>query len=300
MGPGVAPASTNNNQQAAAAPIPVTAARAERDAMANAVAANSLRTNAGANGGVIGQLARRIAAALHAPPSVPAAAFEFVWAVGLTTDDDIVVANPYGIGYIPDGVSLPEQAILVSADDAIPARERGTWVGLPYLALQGWAHFHGKSLKMIFGTETELKGFDVGAAKDVLQPDDIPENGTMQGRGRLQVISAAAAAALDGVSDIELASVLPPRPVQDVVPDEESAQKLWMEMLKPLMRTIGSNAGGEHLKRFIEYAVYRQQAALYRAYTAPYVVAQREAISEWIYWQHVTVIIADALNSELV
>ena len=120
--------------------------------------------------------------------------FGFYWVTALTVDGTIVVANSYGIGYIPEGVNLPEQVKMASADESIPAVDRGKWATYPMLTLKGWAEQHSTALRMVIATESQFQGFDPGAAKMILQPDDIPENGQMQGRSRLEVIAPQAAA----------------------------------------------------------------------------------------------------------
>lgn len=299
-GPGVAAAGTNNQQAAAAAaPIPVSPARAERDAMAAAAKAGLLQRKSAGNTDADIEIARRISAALHAPPSIPAASYQFVWAVGVTSEGQILVANSYGIGYIPDGVKLPGQVTLVSADEAISPAERGRWVNFPFLAVQGWAQFHGKTLRAIIGTPEEIKPYKASMHAEELAPDDIPADGTMQGRSRLQVIAPEAAARLEEWSDVTLYEALPPRPVQDAPPDAKQTMKLWVEAIKPLLRTTGTNGPIDHLIKLIAYADHMQNVELYKAYTAPHVAAQREAMSDWIYWQHISSICQDATNPVL-
>lgn len=299
-GPGVAAAGTSNQQAAAAAaPIPVSPARAERDAMAAAAKAGLLQRKSAGNTDADIEIARRISAALHAPPSIPAASYQFTWAVGVTSEGQILAANSYGIGYIPDGVKLPGQVTLVSADEAIPPAERGRWVNVPFLALQGWAQFHGKTLRAIIGTPDEVKPYKSSMHAEELAPDDIPADGTMQGRSRLQVIAPEAAARLEEWSDVTLYEALPPRPVQDAPPDVKQTMKLWVETIKPLLRTTGTNGPIDHLTKLIAYADHMQNVELYKAYTAPHVAAQREAMSDWIYWQHVSSICQDATNPVL-
>lgn len=299
-GPGVAAAGTNNQQAAAAAaPIPVSPARAERDAMAAAAKAGLLQRKSAGNTDADIEIARRISAALHAPPSIPAASYQFVWAVGVTSEGQILAANSYGIGYIPDGVKLPGQVTLVSADEAISPAERGRWVNVPFLALQGWAQFHGKTLRAIIGTPDEVKPYKSSMHAEELAPDDIPADGTMQGRSRLQVIAPEAAARLEEWSDVTLYEALPPRPVQDAPPDAKQTMKLWVETIKPLLRTTGTNGPVDHLTKLIAYADHMQSVELYKAYTAPHVAAQRAAMSDWIYWQHVSSICQDATNPVL-
>ena len=293
MGPGVVPASTNNQQQAAAAPIPVSAARAERDAIAAATRGETPRP---ADADL--EMARRIAAALHAPPSIPEFSLNFVWAVGLTTDGQILAANPYGIGYIPDGVQLPNQVLMVSADESIPAPIRGRWVNHPFLALVGWTTFHGKELRVVFGTREEVAGFG-SATAIILEPDDIPANGTMVGRSRLEVIAPHAASRLATWSELDLLDAIPPQPVQLVAPDPGQEHELWGKALTPLLRTTGTNGPFDHLTALQTYTVHAQHEALYRAYTAPYADAQRSAIADVFYWQHVWSLLTDALNPQL-
>ena len=82
---------------------------------------------------------------------------------------------------------------MATADESIPAAVRGTWATYPILALHGWAQHHDTDLRAVIATEDQFKGFDPGAAKIVLRPDDIPDNGTMEGRHRLHVIAPDAA-----------------------------------------------------------------------------------------------------------
>ena len=100
---------------------------------------------------------------------------------------------------------------MVTADECIPASVRGTWATYPILALHGWAQHHSTDLRAVIATEDQFKGFDPGAPKIVLRPDDIPENGTMEGRHRLQVIAPDAAMKLAGVAvPVCPTSCLPP------------------------------------------------------------------------------------------
>lgn len=267
--------------------------------MAAAAKAGLLQRKSAGNTDADIEIARRISAALHAPPSIPAASYQFTWAVGVTSEGQILAANSYGIGYIPDGVKLPGQVTLVSADEAIPPAERGRWVNVPFLALQGWAQFHGKTLRAIIGTPEEVKPYKSSMHAEELAPDDIPADGTMQGRSRLQVIAPEAAARLEEWSDVTLYEALPPRPVQDAPPDAKQTMKLWVETIKPLLRTTGTNGPVDHLTKLIAYADHMQSVELYKAYTAPHVAAQRAAMSDWIYWQHVSSICQDATNPVL-
>lgn len=273
------------SQPAVAAAVPVTAARAERDA-----AAASLRRESGTDPV---QVARRIAAALNAPPSVPEFEIGFVWATGLAVDGTIIVANSYGLGYIPEGVNLPQNVRMASADESIPPANRAKWAAYPYLALQGWAQAHDTRLRLVFGTEEQLQGIDPGAPKVMLTEQDIPADGTMQGRSRLEVIAPEAAARLAAVGDADLTTLLPLRPADDTPPQDDT-DALWFEMLKPLMQA-GTGTEVAHLEAFIPYANNEYELALHRAHTATEAVAQRAAIADWVYWQHVSVLISDAL-----
>lgn len=85
--------------------IPVSAARAARDA---ATAAASARQRG--RGDAL-RLARRIAAALNASDN-NAGDYGFFWITAVTTDGSIVVANSYGLAYIPDGMELPNKVYL--------------------------------------------------------------------------------------------------------------------------------------------------------------------------------------------
>jgi hypothetical protein len=275
---------------AAAAPVPVSAARAERDAIMSAATAGALRRKTNGNDPM--QRARHIAAALN----VGVMDFGFFWVTGVTVDGTIVVANSYGLAYIPDGVHLPDQVRMASADDSIPASERASWATYPVLAVQGWAQHHNHQLRAVVATEEQFANFDPGVAKIILTRDDIPEDGTMQGRSRLEVIAPAAAQQLSAVSDFGLNELLPPAPA-DVEPPADETAKLWFEVAKPLMST-NPQRSGPHLAAFIKYAAHAQSLALHRAQTAQDPPDQRRAIADWVYWQHLAVLISDATNAE--
>lgn len=218
------------------------------------------------------------------------------WLTGLTTDGSIVVANNYGIGFIPDGVNLPERVKFVSADESIPPVERGKWATYPIVALHGWAQAHDTSLRAVVATEEQFKGFDSGVAQVVLQPDDLPTNGQMQGRSRLEVIAPDAMAKLAKVSDTALGELLPPAPADPDGPVDRRA-KLLREVFQPLL----SKDPGRvvvHLNAMIAYANHMQELALHRAHTAVGPDAQRAAIADGIYWQHLSVLTTDAISDE--
>lgn len=251
-----------------------------------------MRRQSGSNDPV--QVARRIAAALNAPQSIPALSWGFAWATGLTVDGTVVVANTYGLGYIPEKVNLPDHVRMVTADESIAPSERAKWAAYPFLALQGWAQLSNTRLQAVFGTEEQLKGIDPGARKVYLDAADIPEDGTMRGRNRLEVIAPGPAAQLKGIGDAALADLLPPDPVDDT-PPEDNSEKLWFDMIKPLMRS-GRGRESAHLEAFVAYANESEQLALHRAQTADAAPAQRAAIADWVYWQHLGVLVSDALS----
>lgn len=272
----------------APAPVPVSAARAERDAIATAATAGALRRQSAGSDPL--QLARRIAAALNAEPNID---FGFFWVTALTQDGQIVVANSYGLGYIPDGVNLPEQVRMASADESIPLGERAKWATYPILAVQGWAQHHNLRLRAVVATEDQFKNFDPGTAKVTLRSDDIPDSGKMQGRNRLAVIAPDAASQLASVSATALSELLPPAP-SDTNPPPDETSNLWFEVMKPMMST-NPERGIAHLEAFVKYADHAQEQALYRAHTAPDAATQRGAIADWVYWQHLSVLTSDAL-----
>lgn len=269
------------------AAIPVSVARAERDAIAAANAArrsdapDALRT------------ARLVAAALNAPGALGATDFGFFWVTGVTTDDDVVVANSYGIGYVPQGVELPEPVVLVSADDAIPIAKRAAWATYPFVAVQEWAAHHGKTLRAIIATEAQFAGVDPGAAKVVLAPDDIPDDGAMGGRSRLLVTDPAAAQKLAATSDGELNRLLP-QTATSAVPPADRRMDLWFEVMKPL---TSSAEGREtaHLKAFRTYVENAYDVALDAAHAATEPTAKRRATADVMYWGYVCDLLDDAL-----
>jgi len=315
-------------------PIPVSAARAERDAIADAATADAAR-RAGPDAL---QVARRIAAALNAPGS-GMGDLGFFWVTAVTTGGEIVVANSYGLAYIPDGVRLPEQVYMATADDAIPAPERARWATYPVMAVQGWADHHDTKLRAVIATEQQLANSDSGAAKVVLKPDDIPESGDMAGRSRVEVVDPEAAERLAATPDARLIGLLPPapadtdpsagkRPVSDVIDPEAAARvaaslaagtvdpkdflaqlpdlpadsgppsdrrpMLWFDVVKPMAsRAAGREAA--HLRAFHTYAAHAQDVVLSEAHTAVDLVAQRDAVAEWLYWKHLTELLDAAL-----
>jgi hypothetical protein len=308
--------------------IPVSAARAERDAIADAATAEASR-RAGPDPL---RLARRIAAALNAPGTAGGGGIGFFWVTAVTTDGAIVVANSYGLAYIPDGVQLPDMVHMASADDAIPAAERARWATYPVMAVQGWATHRNTELRAVIGTEEQLANSDAGAVKVVLKPDDIPETGEMAGRSRLEVVDPEAADRLASTTDLQLIALLPPapadarpsadkRPPSEVIDSEQAADlaEAVVEGTTSLQELLGQLPGapeppgppadqrpmlwfevmkpmsssaigrqGAHLRAFHTYAAHAQEVSLREAHTAAEPLAQRSAVADWLYWRHLT------------
>jgi hypothetical protein len=262
----------------------------ERDAIASASAGGAMNRKKNRSAALI--MARRIAAALNIGQSD----FGFYWVTGLTADGTIVVANSYGLAYIPEGVNLPAHVTMATADETLPPQERAKWATYPILAIQGWAQAHDQKLRAVIATEEQFASFDPGTAKIVLRPDDIPESGKMEGRSRLEVIAPSSAARLASVPNAELTELLPPAPADTVAPEDKS-NVLWFELIKPLMSTSPERVG-VHLQAFITYAEHAQEQALYRAHTALDTDLQRTAIADWVYWQHLSVLIWEATGAD--
>src|SRR5580693_2529254 len=315
--------------------IPVSAARARRDAIAEAGTADAAR-RAGPDPL---QLARRIAAALNAPGVGGGMDLGFFWVTGVTTDGAIVVANSYGLAYIPEGVQLPEKVHMASGDETIPATERAHWATYPVMALRGWADHHDKKLRAVIGTEKQLANSDPGVATVVLKPDDIPENGDMFGRSRLEVVDSEAADRLAATTDASLVDLLPPAPAgAEPVPDQQPAPtelvdpeaaavlispatgtmgmgRLLAQMPLPpagddapaddrlilwfeVMKPLASDAIGRqaaHLRAFQTYAACAEETVLRQAHTMVDPAAQRSAVADWLYWKHLTELLNAAL-----
>ena len=265
----------------AAPPIPVSAARAERDAIAAALTPEAAKRR----GADPLALARRVAAALNAPENPGSADYGFFWVTAVSTDGAIVVANSYGLAYIPDGVLLPEPVQLVTADTEVPAAERARWTTYPAVAVQGWAAHHNRTLRAVIATAEQFGNSDPGAAKVVLEPEDIPATGAMTGRPRLEVVNSEAAAHLMETTDKGLLGLLPPAPAGSGALSDQR-RKLWLDVMKPMT----SSANGRevvHLKAFGRYVLSARDAALAEAYGTAEPAARRAAVADWLYWRHV-------------
>lgn len=269
---------------AAVVAIPVSKERAERDAIAAASIADAEGRPGGGPDPV--RLARRIAAALNAPGGGGSADLGFYWVTGVSTEGAIVVANSYGLAYIPDGVELPEPVQLASADDSIPVAERARWATYPVAAVQGWAGHRGAALRVVIATGDQFGASDAGAAKIVLGPEDIPEDGSMSGRPRLQVVNPDAAQLLSDTDDTRLTQLLPPAPAGSNPPPDRKS-RLWFDVMKPM---ASSAAGREvaHLRAYRAYAAFAADAALRDAHGATEPRLQRACVADWLYWTSVT------------
>ena len=266
---------------AAAPPIPVSAARAERDAIAVATAPEAAK-----RGGVDPlALARRVAAALNAPDSPGTGEFGFFWMTAVSTDGAILVANSYGLAFIPAGVQLPEPVQLVTADAEVPAVERARWATYPAMAVQGWAAHHNKKLRAVIATAEQFGRSDPGAAKVVLEPEDIPATGVMTGRSRLEVVDPDSSTVLAETADDGLLDLLPPAPADSDRNANQLSTLSW-EVVRPL---TGSAEGREtlHLRAFGPYAALERDIAVAAAHAAAESDARRAAVADWLYWRHV-------------
>jgi hypothetical protein len=269
------------SKDGATAGTPVSAARAERDAIANATAADAARRK----GPDPLQMARRIAAALNAPDTLPERHFGFYWVTGLTTSGQIVVANSYGIAYVPDCVQLPELVRMASADDAIPLTDRARWITYPIVAVKGWADHRDDPLRAVIATAEQFGQFDPGVTKVVLEPDDIPKTGKMIGRSRLAVVDPKAAERLEFTRDEKLVDLLPPAEAQPDLTNEEH-DMLWVEVTTPLLDGH-PNRQGAHLRAFMIYSAEAELAALRDAHRSTASHAKRKAVGDWLYWKRI-------------
>ncbi|WAC93298.1 coiled-coil domain-containing protein [Mycobacterium sp. Aquia_213] len=271
--------STRTPDIAAVQLVSVSTARAARDAIADATGGSASR-RAGSDGL---RRARHVAAALNAHVAGSAPDMGFFWVTAVTTDGEIVVANSYGLAYIPDGVQLPEKVHMASADETIPASDRARWATYPVLAVQAWASHRNTELRAVIGTETQLANCDPGVAKIVLRLDDIPDSGEMDGRTRLEVVDPAAADRLAATPDRELLELIPAAPVGN--PPASRRAMLWLAVMQPLASELAGRQAA-HLRAMHAYAVHTQEVVLHRAHTAADPVAQRGNVADWLYWNH--------------
>jgi hypothetical protein len=90
--------------------------------------------------------------------------------------------------------------------------------------------------------------------------------------------------------------LLPPPPTDAAAP-EDRRSALWFEVFRPLLSNVPERAP-EQLRAFVTYADHASELALYHAHTATEPAEQRAAIADWIYWQHLSVLMSDAIGSE--
>jgi hypothetical protein len=313
--------------------IPVSAAQAERDAIAAATGPGGVNDPL--------QLARRIAAALNAPSRGAGGGMGFFWVTAVTTDGEIVVANSYGLAYIPDRLQLPENVHMASADESIANTERARWATYPVMAVQGWAAQHNTELRAVIGTAEQLANSDAGVARVVLEPDDIPDTGDMIGRSRLEVVDPDAAGRLAATTDARLIRLLPPAPADAgssadqrlrseqakepempalvalsvaagttsrgqlladppaapadaSPPTDDQRLTLWIDVMRPLASSSDGRRAA-HLRAFHTYAAHTEEVVLKEAHTAVDPVAQRSAVADWLYWKHLNRLVGAAL-----
>ena len=82
--------------------------------------------------------------------------------------------------------------------------DRATWSTYPVLAVQGWCRHHDKQLRVVVATEEQFANFDPKVAKIIPTAGYIPDDGTMNGRSRLEAIAPDAAQRLNAVADTGL------------------------------------------------------------------------------------------------
>jgi hypothetical protein len=101
---------------------------------------------------------------------------------------------------------------------------------------------------------------------------------------------------LAAVSGSGLSDLLPPPPT-DAKPPEDRRSQLWFEVFRPLLSNVPDRAAVQ-LQAFVTYANHVQELALHRAHIAVDPADQRAAIADWIYWQHLSVLMSDAIAAE--
>ena len=110
------------------------------------------------------------------------------------------------------------------------------------------------------------------------------------------MIAPDAAVTLAAVSSSSLSELLPPAQADAKAPEDKRAQ-LWFEVFRPLLSNAPDRALVQ-IEAFVTYADHAQELAIYRAHTAVEPADQRAAIADWIYWQHLSVLMSDAIATE--
>jgi hypothetical protein len=200
------------------------------------------------------------------------------------------VANSYGLAYVPEGLQLPEQVILASADSTISPSERATWTTYPIQALRGWTQQHGAELRVVIGLKKQLVEAGTSVPVIELTLDDIPASGKMIGLNRLEIVDPEAANRLATATDLQLTDLLPPAPAGQA--PEDKSKGLWFQVAKT-MASGKDGRGVAHLKAFNDFAIHLQGLTLAAAHSAVGPTEQRDAIAEWMYWTHITGILKD-------
>lgn len=80
-------------------------------------------------------------------------------------------------------------------------------------------------------------------------------------------------------------------------PQQHKSNARWFELIKPLMSATPERLG-IHLQAFIIYVEHAHELALRRAHVATEAAAQRVAIVDWLYWQHLSVLMWKAIDSD--
>jgi len=240
-------------------------------------------------------LAIRIAAALNAEDRPDTFALGFHWATGVTTDGRILVANSYGLGYVPSGQKIPREARLVTLDHSVPVAERVSWASWPWRALAGWARAHNIALRTVIGTAEQLRDIDVDAPKTTLADGDIPTTSEMAGSDRLELIAAGHAKRLAATADERLISLLPPQLANAAKPIDRSSALCSAVGESAISKIAGREIA--QLKALLACASHCEELAIHQAYTAGDPVAQRSAIADGLYWHCLALLTHDALSA---
>jgi hypothetical protein len=261
--------------------------------MASAAAAGALKRKRSGHDPV--SLGVRVAAALNAEDRPDRWQYNFHWATAVTSEGQILVANSYGLGYLPEGQNLPEQVRFVSLDPAVPLAQRVTWSSYPWRALLGWAQHHQTELRTTIGTAEQLAAVDLGCHKTILEPDDIPPSSSMPGNDRLAIIAPAAASRLSRIPDTALIAMLPVA-TADTAPPVDRRIELWSEVIMAIM-TQASDRHLVQMEALLEYACHCEQLAIYEGHNAANTTAQRGAVNNGLYWHHLAVFLTEALDT---